>query len=314
MAAVAVVKPGGGLLASVTRGRIENPPRLFVYSLPKVGKSGLAAGAPKPLFLCSEQGTEQYDVARFVIRDWATLLGAVDELIASPHDYQTLVLDTLDWFEAVLHEHIIAISPASKSGKKPTSIVTAFDGYGAGYKKAVEEFRGLAARLDTLNNKRRMSICLLAHAHVKKFNDPASEGWDQYKPKMHELASGFWKEWADGILYLALDVATHTTDDGDVRAVTTGERFIYTQPPRTAIYDAGTRWALPERMPIRWSALEEAIKQSDALRNEFAALVPKLPADKRAPAQDRAREAKDYDTLKGIVDYAKTLVSEEKGK
>lgn len=303
MAAVSINKPAG-VLAGVTRGRVEKPPRVLLYAREKIGKTGFAAGAPTPIFLCSEMGTEEYDVSRVAVTDWVQCMNVVDALINEPHDYKTLVIDTLDHLEAVLHRWIL-----DNDAKKASSMVTAAGGYGKAFKIATESFRKLAAKLDVITEKRRMTVVLLAHAHIKKFNDPESDGWDQYRLKMHEEAAGFWKEYVDAVLFANLDIAAKEDPNEKTKAVSTGDRYIYTIPPRNAAYEAGNRWALPPKIKLRWTAFADALAASNALRTELATLAPKLPADKRAAAEQKAREAKDHDALKDIVEKARAMVA-----
>ena len=42
------------LLESITRGKENKPPRLFVYGQEGVGKTSLAASAPNPVFVQTE--------------------------------------------------------------------------------------------------------------------------------------------------------------------------------------------------------------------------------------------------------------------
>lgn len=302
MAAVSI--PNNSALSAATRGRIEKPPRILLYAREKIGKTGFAAGAPNPIFLCSEMGTEEYDVARIQITEWGQLFTTVDALIADPHDYRTVVLDTLDHLEAVLHRWILDNDP-----KKAASMITAAGGYGKAYKVATENFRKLASKLDVLTEKRRVTVVLLAHAHIEKFNDPESDGWDQYRLKMHKEAAGFFKEWVDAVLFANLDIAAKEEKGEKTKALNTGDRYIFTIPPRNAAYEAGNRWALPPKIKLRWSAFAEALAASNALRSELAALAAKLPADQRAAAEQIAREAKDHDSLKALVEKTRAKLA-----
>lgn len=306
MAAVAIqngVTNAHSVLATVSRGRIEKAPRVLLYAREKIGKTGFAAGSPNPIFLCSEMGTEEYDVARIGVTDWVQVFNVVDALIADAHDYKTLVIDTLDHLEAVLHRWIIA------SDGKASSMISASGGYGKAYKVATENFRKLAAKLDVLTERRGMTIVLLAHAHIEKFNDPESDGWDQYRLKMHKEAAGFFKEWVDAVLFANLDIAAKEDKGEKTKAINTGDRYIFTVPPKNAAYEAGNRWALPPKMKLRWSSFSDALAASHALRSELVTLVAKLPADKRAAAEQKAREAKDYDALKEIVARAREMTA-----
>lgn len=47
-------------LSAITRGRIEQSPRILLYGPPKIGKSTFAAQIPGALFIASEQGTQNF--------------------------------------------------------------------------------------------------------------------------------------------------------------------------------------------------------------------------------------------------------------
>src|SRR5690606_20055786 len=69
-------------LGAVTKGKIAKAQRIVIYGTEGIGKSTFGACAPSPIFLCSENGTEHLDVARFPApQSWRDVLDAVDVLI-----------------------------------------------------------------------------------------------------------------------------------------------------------------------------------------------------------------------------------------
>ena len=46
-------------LTNVHTGRRQRPPRLFIYGIEGIGKSSLAASAPNPIFLPTEDGLDE---------------------------------------------------------------------------------------------------------------------------------------------------------------------------------------------------------------------------------------------------------------
>ena len=53
------------LLSTITKGRENRPPRLFVYGQEGVGKSLFSASAPNPIFVQTEDGLGEIDTAKF---------------------------------------------------------------------------------------------------------------------------------------------------------------------------------------------------------------------------------------------------------
>ena len=52
-------------LKSISKGKQQRPKRILLHGVDGVGKATFAAGAPKPIFLGSEEGTNHLDVSRF---------------------------------------------------------------------------------------------------------------------------------------------------------------------------------------------------------------------------------------------------------
>ncbi len=61
------------LMESIHTGRHHSPPRLLIYGTEGIGKSTTAAGAPKPIFIPTEDGLDQIDCASFPLAGtWRT--------------------------------------------------------------------------------------------------------------------------------------------------------------------------------------------------------------------------------------------------
>lgn len=294
------VKPAAGkiTLASVVRGRQPHPYRFLVYGTEGIGKSTLAASADRPVFICPEDGVGEIDVARFpAIANYADALEAIHVLIGEPHDYQTLVIDTVDWLEPLLWAHICA-----RDGKKDIEDY----GYGKGYTAALDEYRRLLAALERLRKERGMHLILVGHSIIRTWKNPEGEDFDRYQLKIHDKAAGLLKEWCDCVLFLQWETLTVEDDRKHVKGVT-GSRVIRTQ--RAAAWDAKNRFDLPDRLPLSWMDLWAAIQARqpaapERLREEVAALVAALGDEaisrwvaEKAPAADAAGLAKIKDRL-----------------
>ncbi|MGH8523791.1 MAG: ATP-binding protein, partial [Gammaproteobacteria bacterium] len=232
------------------KGKQAQPLRIVLHGTEGVGKTTFAASAPSPIFIGAEDGTSQLDVVRFQSPEtWQEILDAVRELETAKHEYKTLVLDTVDWAEPMLWEHI-----CKRDG---FANVEAY-GYGKGYQAALDEWRVFLGALERMRKARGMHIILVAHSWIKPFKNPEGEDFDRYELKLNPKASGKIKEWADAVLFANHETfATEDKKTKRIKGVSTGARLLYTQ--RTAAFDAKNRHSLPESLPLSWEEFEQAI-------------------------------------------------------
>ena len=95
------------ILEQVHSGRRHHPPRLLIYGSEGVGKSTLAAQAPKPVFIQTEDGLDQIECDSFPLaRSFEDVLVCLTALSAEGHDYQTVVIDSADWLERLIFDHV----------------------------------------------------------------------------------------------------------------------------------------------------------------------------------------------------------------
>lgn len=272
-------------LANVKRGKINKPLRAILYGVEGVGKSTFAADAPSPIFLCAEDGAAQLDVARLPApRNWADVIEATRILATEDHEFKTLVIDSVDWLEPLAWAQVCAAQ--SKASIEDL-------GYGKGYVMALDLWRQLLRRLEHLEWSRRMSVILIAHAHIKRVDDPQTGAFDRYRMKLHDKAADLLREWVDLVLFARYEArAVVDNRTGKARGVSTDARLMHTQ--WTAAFDAKNRHNLPPVLPLHFNTLAEAIKRAapaDAgqLRTELEALLERLAGE----ALDRAIKARD---------------------
>lgn len=263
-------KPSRMTLASVVKGKQQQPLRVVLYGVEGIGKSTFGANAPAPIFLGSEDGTSQLDVTRFPQPEtWQEMLDAVRLLGTDAHEYQTLVLDTLDWAEPMLWNFI-----CKRDGMKSIEEY----GFGKGYVAALDEWRVLLAALERARRAKSMHVVLVAHSWIRPFKNPEGEDFDRYEMKLHNKAAGLIKEWSDAVLFANFETMAHKDSKTKrVRGVSTGARFVYTE--RTAAYDAKNRHDLPPQLPLDWSEF-------------FSAVQSHKPADPKALLEEIERKAK----------------------
>lgn len=288
-------------LSNITSSkRTDKPLRVLVYGNAGVGKSTLGAAAPSPVFLCAEDGISHLDAQRFPTPEsWQDVLDAVAQLTTEEHDFKTLVIDTLDWLEPLCWQHVC------KAAGKPD--IEAF-GYGKGYVAAVDAWRLLLGRLETLQSKRGMHVVLLGHAVARDHKDPELDSWKRWSPKLHQAAADLICEWSEGVFF-ATHEAVARKDGPRVRGVSTGARVVHTE--WTAGHVAKNRWGLPPVLALSWAELYGRTPAGVApLQAEIRALLAQLPDDKRPRAESAFTDAgTDFTKLSGVLARLKTTLA-----
>ena len=253
-----------GALA-ISRGRIIRPQKVVIYGPEGVGKSTLASLTTAAVFLDTEGGTHHLDVIRLdAVSSWEDIKAAIARLATAQHPFKTLVIDTADWLEKRLAEHLCI--------KANKDSIEDF-GYGKGWVLLAEEFARFLSSLDVLL-ARGMHVIFLAHSTVRKFEAPDQAGsYDRFELKLSKQAAPLLKEWADLVLFANFVTKVAEKDNGKMRGVGGKERVLFTT--HTAAYDAKNRHGLPDKLPFT----------IDALAPVFGAQATPVDSAQPAPAQ-----------------------------
>ncbi|MDW8725834.1 ATP-binding protein [Streptococcus suis] len=234
----------------ITKGKRARAQRVVIYGPEGIGKSSLAAQFPNPLFIDTEGSTDNMDVARAdKPTSWTMLMNHIAFVKANPTICQTLVIDTIDWAEALALQYICA--QHNKSGIEDF-------GWGSGYTYLIEEIGRLLDRLQELVEL-GINVVLTAHAQVKKFTKPDElGGYDRYELKLSNKktetnVSAKVKEWADMVLFLNYKTYIITDDKTKKQKAQGGQRVM--QTTHSPSWDAKNRHNLPEELPMDFAGI-----------------------------------------------------------
>ncbi len=237
-------------LKSIRKNDAMAAPRIMVYGVEGIGKSTFGAGAPNPIYILTEDGLGSLTVNHFPLAtSFGDVMDAIATLYRENHAFQTVVIDSLDWLEAIIQREI-----EQKYDAKDLA-------YGKGSLIAAERWREILDGLNALRNDKGMAVILIAHTTIKRFDSPEVEPYDRYQPKLQERSNAVVREWCDAVLFANYKTIVKKDDVGfnqtNNRGISTGERLLFTS--ERPAYMAKNRYNMPESIPLSWDAFEQAI-------------------------------------------------------
>jgi len=238
-------------LQGILKKAKQRPPTILVHGGPAVGKTTLGASFPKPIIVTTEDGMGKIECDHFPIaKTFDEFMANLRQVSEGDHDYKTLVIDSLDWLQPLIHAKYCEVENIKSVESK---------GFGKGYIECLEYWRQY---LDVLNQCREkgMIIFQIAHSEIKKVEDPRVDSWDRYVIKLHRRAADLIQEYCDCIFFAAFKLGQVKVQGkgGQLNNKTVkGDRVLYTTD--SPAYLAKNRFALPEELPFDWDVIRSEI-------------------------------------------------------
>lgn len=261
-------------ISSIKKTKHATPPRILLHSPPKIGKSSFAAGAPNPIFVRTEDGLNGIDTNAFdLAKSYQDVKDALITLTTQPHEFKTVVIDSADWLEMLIHEYICKANGV-------TSLRTAEGGYGNAYTVAANMFKEIMKLLDDLNQRLGMIVIVICHSTVTEVRDPEHESYDIATLKLHKTSTAIFCEWADVLGYARRPIIVTKNNSGDFQVINKGVNAMNELIlGGSASCLAGNRYGLPNKIPLSWQAFEQAFIATNA---QQAAPVVQQPVTQSA--------------------------------
>lgn len=308
-------------MLKVKQSNPNRPYRFLIYGEEGLGKSTFGAKAEKPIFISAEGGTDQLTDSQGnpvseieSVKTWSDVKKAAKDLLSFPHDFKTLVIDSLDWIETMAQKEII--------GETGKTIITVDGGYNSGFKRAQSMLKEFIQDLELLREQKNMNIIFTAHAQTKEKKDPMqADNYHRYQIKCNELFSEAAIEWCDAMFFVGLETFVKTKDKEKTGKAFGGDRRLMytTQKPS---FRAKNRYSMPESFVFDfniWESIMPYIKKgykpvsAQELYDEATQLLALVDdADVRGAAEKFINENKDnVVNLRATVDRLKVLTKGE---
>lgn len=245
-------------LDSIVSGRVARPRRVLLYGTHGIGKTTLGAGCDSPVFVPTEDGLAEIEAPRFPLcQSIGEAMAALKTLATQGHEFKTVVVDSADWLERLIWQEVAREERVGSIDAIP---------YGKGFGMARDRFKQALDLLDGLRNRLGMGVLLIAHSAVERFQNPETDPYDRFAPKLHKHTSALVQEWADEVLFCSYRVMTRTSGEGfnkRTKGIGSGERTIHAAERPGHV--AKSRCGLPAEIPFD-ADLIAAIVRGDAIQ------------------------------------------------
>lgn len=219
--------------------------RTMIYGVHGVGKSTAANCAPKPVFIPTEDGLQDMEADAFPLcNTFEEVLEALRLLEEEDHDYKTVCIDSLDWTERLVWEKTARIHEKDS--------IDSWDFY-KGYSLCLKQWNEILTPLQRLSEG-GMNVVLIAHCKTERFDNPQTDAYDRFVPRLHKNASALVQEWCDEVLFAAFKVYTRKTGKGfneTTKGVGKDERLFHTTEKPS--HQAKNRLGMPEEIQLSFA-------------------------------------------------------------
>lgn len=257
------------------------PPRTMIYGSPGIGKSTFGCSAVEPVFIPTEAGVENMDVARFpVAATLADFLASLKSVASGDHDYKTVVIDTVNGLMDLYY-----------NDRKSTADFRNYGGF-AGWREVAQSIKTDVLTLLDQCQRRGMYVILLAHTGTFKRKNPLGDDVETAGPSIPKWVWEVVQGWLDVIGRAEyVFVTTGGKKGARAKAETVEEIENGVRVKQRRLYFAGgieqdakarVGYELPGDMPFSWEDFARALGDINALIADILSMRQYIAQDKTA--------------------------------
>lgn len=257
----------------------KRPPIITLCGDAGTGKSSLAATFPNPIFIRAEDGVGRIDASIAVpdafpmVTCWADIEAQLMALLTEPHEYKTLVVDSVSKLEEIFTREILANDGRAKT------LATALGGYGAGY-QALAGYHGRVRKAaGAINERRGMAVVFISHADVETMRPPDSEDYTRYSLRLNPKSIAHYIDDVDLVGYVRLQTAVRGEDGERKRVVSDGTRELVCHVSAATVGKNGLGITEPLEIPPGGNPLMPYFAQKSASKPRVKAKVVQAQPD-----------------------------------
>lgn len=242
-----------------------------------VGKTSLAAMFPKPVFMRAEDGLQAIDEAYRpdafpVLHNGEDAFQQITALLHEPHDYQTLVVDSVTALHRLFEKDVLDMDQKAKG------INQALGGYGNGMAAVAAMHARMRKGAHFLNTRKGMHVVFVAHAEIENMKLPDMDDYSRWSIRIPAKCQAPYIDDVDLVGFVRLRTILRGDEDDRKLAISTGDRELIVHANAATV--TKNRYGITEPLPFLPG------------QNPLAGVIPGLQGPTAAPAPQGKRTAK----------------------
>ena len=247
-------------ISNLVRKDSPKVPIICIYGGGGLGKSTLASEFPNSIWIQTEDGANGLGVTSFTdepVSKYSQVDEALTSLATEDHDFKTLVVDSITKLEPIVWaETKLRYNMTDKE----------FSDFTAGARQSNDVWAEFMSACQWLRDNKGMTVILIGHDGIKKFNDPTGDSYDRYAMRLYKDTESLIREQSDvvGFMNQITTIAKESKDFGKkddyvAKGRGSGQRALHLSPRPSFMAKQRPGYNFPDMMLINVGSGYEAL-------------------------------------------------------